>query len=232
MTYYRRFCPDAHYILAVPTLLAEEYRQRIQAAGFLLWDSEVLRLGIPDTVLPASPAMDPYDTLIHRLKTCQPGRENWQVYQKLVREILSALFCPPLDPVSEENADRDYANRRDFILPNYSAEGYWPYLRNRYQAEFIVVDAKNSAHPVRKEDILQVAHYLKAKGAGLLGFIFSRCGIEERAEIHLRDIWQQEEKLIVVFSDSDVEQMLLNKQKDIDPCRIIIEKIQEFRLKI
>lgn len=43
---------------------------------------------------------------------------------------------------------------------------------------------------------------------------------------------EQEGKMLVVLSDSDVEQMLLNKQKDIDPCRVIIEKIQEFRLKI
>lgn len=145
---------------------------------------------------------------------------------------MAALFCPPLDPVSEQNADADYANRRDFIVPNYAECGYWPYLRSRYQAEFIVVDAKNSKETIKKEDILQVAHYLKEKGTGLFALIFARTGADESAEVHLRDIWQNESKMIVVLNDRDVEQMLLSRQIGNDPARIIIEKIQEFRQKI
>ncbi len=232
LEYYRSIYPDAQFILAIPASLAEEYRQRVRAAGFILWDSETLRLGVPDIALPVCSASDQYDVLIDRLKRCKPGRTEWQIYQKLVGEILTVLFCPPLDPVSEQNADGDYANRRDFILPNYSAEGYWPYLRGRYQAEFIVVDAKNSASAIEKDDILQVAHYLKENGTGLFGIIFSRCGIKESAETHLRDIWEHERKIIIVLNDNDVEQMLLNKQKGLDPCEILKEKIQEFRLKI
>lgn len=232
LEYYRNIYPHAQFILAVPVLLAEEYRRRIQTAGFILWDSETLRLGVPDIALPVCSAPDQYDVLIDRLKRCKPGRTEWQIYQKLAGEILSALFCPPLDPVSEQNADSDYANRRDFILPNYTMEGYWSYLRGRYQAEFIVVDAKNSASAIEKDDILQVAHYLKENGTGLFGIIFSRCGIKESAETHLRDIWEHERKMVIVLDDSDVEQMLLNKQKGLDPCQILKEKIQEFRLKI
>lgn len=232
LQYYKRIYPNAHYILALPLFLAEEYRQKIRAADITLWDSETLRLGIPDIALPVCSASDQYDELIYRLKHCEPGYDNWQVYQKLVGDILSILFCPPLDPISEQNSDNSYSNRRDFILPNYAVDGYWPYLRNRYQAEFIVVDAKNSAKGIGKDDILQVAHYLKQNGTGLFGMIISRCGVEEKSEIHLRDIWLQEGKMIIVLNDSDVEQMLLNKQKMIDPCQVVIERIQEFRLSI
>ncbi len=232
LEYYRSIYPGAQFILAIPAPLAEEYRQRVRAAGFILWDSETLRLGVPDIALPVCSAPDRYDVLIDRLKRCKPGRTEWQVYQKLTGEILTALFCPPLDLVSEQNADGDYANRRDFILPNYSSEGYWSYLWKRYHAEFIVVDAKNSARAIEKDDILQVAHYLKENGTGLFGIIFSRRGIKESAETHLRDIWEHERKMIIILNDNDVEQMLLNKQRGLDPCEILKEKIQEFRLKI
>lgn len=232
LDYYKRIYPQAHFILAVPTLLAKKYRQRVRAAGLALWDSEILRLGVPDLALPVCAAPDRYDRLIYQLSQCKPGYEDWQIYQRLVGEILSVLFCPPLDPVSEQSSDGYNANRRDFIVPNYSSKGYWLYLRDRYQAEFIVVDAKNLDGHVKKDDILQVAHYLKQGGAGLFGIIFSRHGIDEKAEIYLRDVWLQERKMIVILDDDDVEQMLLNKQGGNDPCRIIIEKIQEFRLKI
>ncbi len=168
LEYYQNVYPHAHFVLAVPTLLAEEYRQRVRTAGFTLWDRETLRLGIPDMALPVCAAPDIFDELIDKLNRCQPGYDNWQVYQKLVGEILVALFCPPLDAISEQNSDADRANRRDFIIPNYSDCGYWPYLRRSYRAEFIVVDAKNSAKEVEKDDILQVAHYLKDKGGGVI----------------------------------------------------------------
>lgn len=172
LEYYQNVYPNAHFVLAVPTLLAEEYRQRVRTAGFTLWDRETLRLGIPDMALPVCTAPDIFDELIDKLNCCHPGYDNWQVYQKLVGEILVALFCPPLDAISEQNSDADRANRRNFIIPNYADCGYWPYLRRSYRADFIVVDAKNSAKVVEKDDILQVAHYLKDKGAGLFGLIF------------------------------------------------------------
>ena len=232
LEYYHHAFPDAQFILAVPTLLAEEYRHYVYDSGFMLWDRETLRMGIPDMALPVCAAPDRYDELINKLKHCQPGYADWQVYQKLVGEILTALFCPPLDAISEQNSDADRTNRRDFIIPNYADSGYWPYLRYNYKADFIVVDAKNSSKEIGKDDILQVANYLNEKGAGLFGLIFARYGVSKTAKIHLRRFWESYSKMIIILSDNDVEQMLLSKQSNNDPCQLIIEKIQEFRLSI
>lgn len=229
---YREVRPKAHFILAVPMPLAAPYRQRLLEENIILWDAETLRNGIPDTALFISAPTDRYEILIDRLKRCEPGRREWRVYQNLIGEILSVLFCPPLESVSEQNTDSDCRNRRDFIIPNYTDCGYWPYLRNRYHAELIVVDAKNASGYVTKEDILQVAHYLKEKGAGLFALICTRYGVNESAVNHLKDIWQSEDKMIVVLNDNDIEQMLLTGQAGGDPCRLILEKIEEFRLKI
>ena len=248
LAYYRQDCPEARFILAVPVAVAEPYRRQVQAAGIILWDLEMLRLEIPDAAIsdgdmPGAAGENPsggqkagtpegYDALLERLRQCPPGREHWLVYQRLVGDILSALFCPPLGPVSEQNADGDYANRRDFILPNYAETGPWAYLERKYQAELIPVDAKNSNKPVQKNDILQVAHYLKRGGLGLFGLIFSRYGLNRAGERHLQDIWNFDGKMLVVLDDSDVEQMLLMKRSEQDPCQVILEKIQEFRLRI
>lgn len=250
---YRQACPDTRFVVAVPVVLAEPYRRRILDAGVALWDQETVRLGIPDAAItgediPESetagtntaddaaagvePEPDQYSALLERLRRCPPGREYWLVYQKLVGDILSALFCPPLGPVSEQNPDGNYANRRDFILPNYAETGPWAYLERKYQAELIPVDAKNSDKYIRKNDFLQVAHYLKRGGLGLFGLIFSRRGLNQAGERHLQDIWNFDGKMLVVLDDSDVEQMLLLKRGEQDPCQVILEKIQEFRLKI
>lgn len=229
---YQDYFPESNFILAVPIDLANKYRSQIEESGIILWDKYTLNLGIPDIALPNCAAPDTYDELLCRLKNCPAGWNDWQVYQKLVGDIINALFSPPLDSASEQNSDGNNANRRDFIMPNYAETGYWKYLRERYNAEFIPIDAKNSAEPICKEDVLQVAHYLKEKGLGLFGLIFSRIGTDESAIIHLKDVWQNENKMIVVLNDDDIEQMLLNKQSHIDPSRLIIERIQEFRQSI
>ena len=232
MRYYQGIVPEAKLVLAIPILLAEEYREIVTKEGFLLWDRETLYSGIPFTVAPRNSARDQYDELLERLQQCKTGFDDWRIYQQLVGEIAEALFCPPLNQPVEQNADGNYANRRDFILPNYAETGYWRYLRERYGAEFILVDAKNSGNPIEKDDILQISHYLKKKGLGMFGLIFSRFGINSTGSVHLQDIWLNEDKMLIVFDDSDVKQMILSKQSKNDPCIVLLEKIQEFRQKI
>jgi hypothetical protein len=85
-------------------------------------------------------------------------------------------ISPPLSTPIVELSDESGTNRRDIILPNYAERGFWSFVRERYCADFIVVDAKNHADCVGKTEALQVLNYLKAHGAGLLGLIVSRAG--------------------------------------------------------
>ena len=75
-----------------------------------------------------------------------------------------------------ELSDDVGTNRRDIVLPNYADQGFWAFVRGRYCADFIIVDAKNHSSPVGKEEVLQVLNYLKRHGAGLLGIVVSRFG--------------------------------------------------------
>lgn len=226
---YKKAVPEAHIILAIPILLTDKYRDMLRDHGILLWDRDTLNHGIPDIALPICAAPDKYDELIMRLSQCPPGSEYWQVYQKLAGDILSALFCPPLNQPKEQNADSCRLNIRDYILPNYARKGPWKFLFERYKAEFIPVDAKNSSEPVGKDEILQIANYLSIKGLGMFGIILSRFGPNQTAKSHILSKWQNEDKMIVILDDLDIKQMLLNRQEDKDPCWLIIEKIEELR---
>lgn len=167
---------------------------------------------------------------IDKLKNCKPGKEHWSKYQKLIGEILSFLFCPPLLTPLSEKSDALKVNRRDFILPNYCDTGFWAFLRSRYHADYIVVDAKNYSQRVTKKEVLQIANYLKYHGTGLFGMIISRNGISESALYTLREVWAIDKKLIIVLQDNDIEQMLLEKISNREPENIIRQKIEDFRL--
>ena len=172
------------------------------------------------------------DTLIDRLRKCEPGIASWRDYQKLVGEILEHLFCPPLNTSISELADAAGVNRRDFIFPNYSESGFWSFVRDRYDADYIVVDAKNYKKSITKKEVLQIANYLKKHGTGLFGIIVTRCAIGQSASFTLREVWMTEKKLITVVKDNDLVQMLSDKKQKSNPETYLRQLIEDFRLSL
>lgn len=119
------------------------------------------------------------------------------------------------------------------LASKYASDGFWEFLRHRYAADYIVVDAKNSKLKIKKKDVLQIANYLKAPGAGLFGMVFCRHGADANAmSTTIREHWFMHSELIVVLDDTDVERMLLASSAGGDPTVIIGERIQAFRLSL
>ncbi|MFB2835931.1 HNH endonuclease [Floridanema evergladense] len=241
---YHTLIEGKRLALAFPGTLPKKTIEAIEAQGIEVWDipflSQRFENEIPYVEHPvfqpillaalAKKQQSPEEILIQKLRNCQPGKEDWSKYQKIIGEILERLFCPPLSTPISERSDAEQVNRRDYILTNYAESGFWHFLRTTYQADYIVVDAKNYKNDVGKKEALQIANYLKPHGAGLFGIIFCRDSIDNGCECTLREQWTIHRKLIIVVSDRDVEQMLLNKSSNGPPEEIIKQKIEDFRL--
>ncbi len=245
---YKEILPSVNAVLITPSELSKKYIEQINNNGIVLWDKEFLAQEFSAQIieeepssfraffdLPAEPIadVDEHQKLIDRLNACPAGWDSWVDYQNLVQNILEFLFCPPLNSPIPQSNDKNKKNRRDFILSNYSNKrDIWEFLRDRYDADYVVVDAKNSAKSISKNDVLQIANYLKQKGTGLFGIIIARKGTNSSSENTLRDVWIHDQKMIVVLNDVDVEQMILDKKNGEDPAKLILKKIEDFRLSI
>lgn len=95
-----------------------------------------------------------------------------------------------------------------------------------------MVDAKNYSKSISKRELDQVFGYLKIWGAGLFGIIVSRKEPSKAVNCIIRETWMTEQKLIVVLSDNDVEQMLQLKKDGEKPELVIRSKIEDMRLGI
>jgi hypothetical protein len=169
-------------------------------------------------------------SLIEKLRACSTGTAEWPVYQKLVGQILEHLFCPPLETPLAQSADEADVNRRDYVVANSAEEGFWRFMRERYAADYIVVDAKNSGQQVMKNDALQIANYLKPHGAGLFGMIVCRKGPDAGCIHTLRDQWAQHGKMVLVINDEELESMLLARSAGERAEALLSTKLKEFRL--
>ncbi|MBL8265038.1 HNH endonuclease [Steroidobacter sp.] len=232
---YAGHLPQSEPILAIPASLREAETDAVRGAGIELWDLPTLAKLFSGQLPKATPGFYPAIlqsirasaggpstelSLAEKLKACAPGKRDWLVYQSLIGDILEWLFYPTLaKPLCEHN-DKAKANRRDFIIPNYAEQGFWAFLRNNYQADYVVVDAKNYSKKASKSDVLQIANYLKPHGAGMFGLILSRRGGDIRGCEHtVREQWSIHRKLILILDDEDVQAMLTAKGSDARPRR-------------
>jgi len=245
---YKALVPNGEFVLAIATRLAAERRAIFTMRGIEVWDlDEIARRfqdqlnGIQHPVLrplllsiaalhnPTAPKT-PEALLSAELESIQSGREQASAYQRLISRILERLFVPPLAPLRWEYSDAEGYNRRDIILPNYSESGFWAYLRERYAADFIVVDAKNLTDEIGKDEALQILHYLKADGAGLFGLLITRKGLSEACQHALANHWTRHGKMVICLTDEDILQMLRLKEAGGEPESVIRQAIETFRL--
>ena len=162
----------SNLVLAFPGRVHATDKESLTAANIEVWDLDYIATTFSNAIQATAhpyfqslfqavirkPSPRKEDVLIGNLKSCSRGTSQWSVYQKLVGDILEHLFCPPLETPISQSADAADVNRRDYILPNYAESGFWRFIRDSYGAHYVVVDAKNSANDVTKNDALQIAN--------------------------------------------------------------------------
>ncbi|MEU4665250.1 hypothetical protein AB0F83_26225 [Micromonospora chalcea] len=222
-------------VIAMPDEVTHHLLDALRGIRVDIWDVDWLRFQVSgrdtdldaEEVFPLSPGQ-----LRAELEKLPGGRESWVAYQRLCGKILTTAFCPPLEDPIVELSNAGKANRRDFILPNYSDSGFWEFMRSQYRADFVVADAKNYRDPIPKDCILQVGNYLSLAGLGLFGMLLTRKGMDGSAEQVRRDLWVNDRKLIVVFDDEDILLLLEMCATNADPSDLVRQKIEDFRLSL
>jgi hypothetical protein len=241
---YKALTKFDRYVLAFPGLLSSAQVSSLNSHGIESWDANALAAkfksevtAIPHPVFQAilsasrpATSKTPEEEFIANLKGCKKGKESWSEYQKLIGQILEHLFCPPLETPISELADYEGINRRDWIIPNYADQGFWNFVREKYRADYIVIDAKNYRASISKNQVLQLANYLKIHGAGMFAVIVTRVGAGNGALLTIREQWMANRKMILVLNDEDIEAMLLAKLAGGNPEKIIGQAIERFRL--
>lgn len=242
---YKNILKNSKQVFAFPSRFPHEARTEFIENDITVWDMDYILEHFYEQILDApisifrSYFLTAYSgdynskkekTLLEKLHECKPGKQEWSIYQKLVGEILDVYFSPSLDKPISELSDFTKSNRRDFILPNYSNDGFWKFMREKYSADYVVVDAKNYVGKINKKEVLQIANYLKTYGAGMFAIIFSRNGGDKTGCLHtLREQWMLHGKMIIILDDYDIESILKAQDKKVVE-EVIGSKIQEFRL--
>lgn len=238
----REHVPEVVYILVTTGGITKRAREVAVRHGMTLWDANDLISRITPDISAKWFGVTFHHTeheqreptkaqaLMLALGSIAGGKAQAIEYQKWVRDVMEHLFVPPLGPVQYENTDMARRNRRDLILENWAADGFWAQMRTLYSAEQVVVDAKNSAQPLSKRPIIEIAHYLKSYGCGLFGVLCCRKGPGEGAIHAIREQWIASKKLLIILSDDIMLEMLALKAAGAPPEELLRREIGRFRM--
>jgi hypothetical protein len=180
--------------------------------------------------------------LIQKLRECPASRSK--LLENACEEVLTFLFCEDLPseralgkPVSQSKTDQEY-EKRDLVFRNRATEGFWAEARQLYDAEGIVVDAKNYSGEIEADQVRDISKYLKAYGLGRLGIITARkvpaeteapasqmqrisSAIEEQ-----KNQWRDPpHRMIVLLGKEDLVQMLKMKANGQNPTDLLSDRI-------
>lgn len=171
--------------------------------------------------------------LIKRLDECPQDNSGWKEYENTCIEVLNYLFVPPLGEPKIQSRRESGIDVRDAIYPNRNTNENWRFIREDYEAKYIVFEFKNYSDDgcdIDKQTVLQIDDYLK-KTIGRFGIVCSRkeaskSGLEKRKEIFI-----EHNKLVLFLSNDHLKEMLLRTHKKMDPSDVIIDMIDDFNLK-
>jgi len=171
--------------------------------------------------------------LIKRLVECPEGKSGWKEYEDICIEIINHIFVPPLSEPKIQSRRENGIDIRDAIYPNRAQKNEnWSFIRTDYDAKYIVFEFKNYSEKgsnIDKHVLLQIDDYLK-KTIGRFGIVLSKkkpnlSGLEKR-----KDLYIENNKLVLFLNNEDLIEMLLRKHKNLDPSDVIIDMIDEFNL--
>ena len=171
----------------------------------------------------------------------QTGRKNSEYikHQKIVEKLLQYLFNDDLVLVGTQAASFSGVRIPDCVFRNDARhEDFWKNMKAKHQAEYIIIDAKNSKEPDPSE-LNNIAGYLN-DNTGFLAIVPIR-GIRDipkkllkKAEdIYKNTSYTDRRKLLLIINDEDFTKMCnIKSTGDENPSQILQDRYDFFIIRL
>jgi hypothetical protein len=201
------------------------YLSSMTSQYFALDKSEILhwyvKSKLSEIVLSKNTGLKSFEggNLIKRLEQCPPGEKDWSNYEKIGIDIFKFLYEDGFKKyLAEEQVSNDLKNhRRDLLVSNnpIDSSSFWADVKSRYTSTAIIVDFKNYGKQLNSTTLFSVSKY-NTKNVGDFAIVFSRMGIDNTAKNEQKGLFGSG-KLLIVFSDEELKEMIREKIIGKDP---------------
>lgn len=172
------------------------------------------------------------EDLYKKLSAVKCGKTQWGNYEKKCFDILKFLFEDDLALWNKQNNTEDGLSRFDLICRIASNDDFWRSLVSSFNSRFVLFEFKNYCNEIGPDQIYTTERYLFVKALRSVGIIISRKGGNKKAVQAAKGALKEHGKLIIILSDKDLENMLLDKDKGNSPSDYLANFLDEWLITI
>jgi len=217
---------DSHIFLALPdeTIIATISKEKINYFSQYVnqkYNLEAIHYFIKDNLKKELRPKESFSgtMLLKRLTECECGKKDWSKFEDICIEIFGHLFQNGFRNYSIEKQSNTESGflRRDLIINNLPKEinSFWGDIKSSYGSNLIICEFKNYSDPLNSNTLYSTTKYINNQNRFIL--IFSRHGLDESAkQLQLR-LLKERNMLILVLKESDINQMMNEKELNINP---------------
>jgi hypothetical protein len=218
--------------------LDAKQRARFQEARI---DAPELPLEEPEGAIPTDEtptAIGP--SIIERLRTLKPGKQQAKKYELLCRDIIEYIFGNDLRDGRSQQHTHDQLNFYDIIYRIRPTNSFWTNLSRDFRARAILFECKNYNKGIGPMQVFMTERYLSSNTLRPICFILSRTEPHRHAVQAAFGAMRDSGKLLIFLSDKDLIQMIGAKDTQIatggshqerianDPTELLDQKIYDF----
>ncbi|UKS26046.1 hypothetical protein LOZ80_31580 [Paenibacillus sp. HWE-109] len=159
------------------------------------------------------------------LALIRPGNKDAKKYESLLLRILTTLFSPPLADPHSQVTTVDGREIIDITFYNSANHGFWNDIKTKHGSIIIVIELKNM-EDLNNEEYFQISNRLNDK-VGKFGILIAR----KKDKLDVQRAYRrfnQDQKVILTFTDEDIIQMLDNFQQGLNPSLYINQMYRKF----
>lgn len=171
----------------------------------------------------------PAADLLAALDACPEGIAGWTQFEDIGTDILSYLLVPPLNAPYRQPRSFSGIDRRDAIFPNrvVNPETVWGRLLQDHRARMVLVEFKNYAGEIGKDEVDQTRSYL-TNTIGKLALLCCRRPPGKHALLRRNQVYTQDSKVILFLTEAHLREMIYMKERGEDPSLFIMSLVELF----
>ncbi len=151
-----------------------------------------------------------WNDLITRLRALSTGSDHADAYEKLIEEILSALFYPSLCSPTKQHRIHDGRKRIDITYVNEARAGFFEWLSRHYPCSFVFIECKNYGKEVGNPEVDQLSGRF-SPNRGRVGLLVCR-SVENPDTLQARcnDTARDSRGFIIYLTDDELVALMEN----------------------
>lgn len=181
-----------------------------------------------DIDLKQYPACDDLNyTYTERLESIIPRKEGQKSYEEFCVDLLKYFFNDVLTLWEEQENSNDGLYRFDLIckIKNGIKNEFFNTIEKYFSSKYIIFEFKNYVNNITQKEVYTTEKYLYKTALRTVAILLTRNGVDKNGMKAIKGTLRENGKLMIVLDDSDIKQMIYDKEHDEDYYERLTNKL-------